>query len=134
MVMHIKDAAGSSALLADGSWHAQAFYPAPLKDRSGLKVVGQVRDSAACDISGCDEASTFSGAQWALPDHREPPSFDGSAWPMAATFTNQTEGVDNQPAYTKFAGVFDTPGADAQLTWSSNLVLDNLVLVRKTIR
>jgi hypothetical protein len=134
MVMHIKDSAGKTALLTDGSWHAQTFFTAPLTDRSCLKVVGQVRDSAACDVSGYDKASSFSGAHWALPDNWETPGFEDSAWPTATTDTNQTVGVDIKPADTHFADVFDTPGADAQFIWSSNLVLDNLVLVRKTIR
>jgi hypothetical protein len=134
MVMHIKDAAGKTALVTDGSWRAQTFYTGPLKDRSCLKVSGQVRDSAACDTSGSDDASSYSGAHWALPDSWAAPGFDDAAWPMATTYTNATVGVDNKPAYTRFADVFDTPGADAQFIWSSHLVLDNLVLVRKTLR
>lgn len=134
MVMHIKDAAGNTVLLTDGSWRAQTFYTGPLKDRSCLKVSGQVRDSAACDTSGSDDAGNYSGAHWALPDNWEAPGFDDAAWPMATTYTNATVGVDNKPAYMRFADVFDAPGADAQFIWSSNLVLDNLVLVRKTLR
>ena len=65
---------------------------------------------------------------WAAPD------FDDSAWPMATTYTNDTVGVRNKPAYMNFTPAFDTPGADAQFIWSSHLILDNLVLVRKTIR
>lgn len=38
-----------------------------------------------------------------------------------------------KPSYTNFTEVFDAPGADARFIWSSNLVLDNLVLLRKTI-
>lgn len=133
LVMHIKDAAGKTALLTDGSWRAQTFYTAPLKDRACLKVVAQVRDSAACDMAGSDDASGYSGAHWTIPDHWAAPGFDDSAWPMATTYTNETVGVENKPAYMNFTEVFDTPGADAQFIWSSNLNLDNLVLVRKTI-
>lgn len=42
-------------------------------------------------------------------------------------------GTEEFTAYI-FADVFDTPGADADFIWSSNLVLDNLVLLRKTIK
>lgn len=134
MVMHIKDAAGKTVALTDNSWRAQTFYTGPLKDRSCLKVVGQIRDSAACDVSGSSDGTTYSGAHWSLPDNWAAPGFDDSAWPMATTYTNETVGVDNKSAYMNFTGIFDTPGADAQFIWSSNLILDNLVIVRKTIR
>ncbi|MFK8036197.1 MAG: hypothetical protein AB8B94_18845 [Hyphomicrobiales bacterium] len=61
------------------------------------------------------------------------PSFDDSVWPTATTFSNDTVGVKNKKAFTNFEDVFDTPGADADFIWSSNLVLDNLVLLRKTV-
>jgi hypothetical protein len=59
--------------------------------------------------------------------------FDDSSWPAAATYSNDTVGVDNKPGYTNFTDVFDAPDSDAQFIWSSNLVLDNLVLLRKII-
>ncbi len=61
------------------------------------------------------------------------PVFDDSVWPVAVTYSNDTVGVDNKKAFTNFVDVFDTPGADAAFIWSSNLVLDNLVLLRKTV-
>jgi hypothetical protein len=61
------------------------------------------------------------------------PAFNDSVWPSAVTFTNDTVGVNNKKAFTNFTEVFDTPGADADFIWSSNLVLDNLVLLRTTI-
>jgi hypothetical protein len=51
---------------------------------------------------------------------------------MATTYTNDTVGVHNKPAYMNFTAIFDAPGADAQFIWSSNLILDNLVIVRRT--
>ena len=60
--------------------------------------------------------------------------FDDSVWPAAATFTNDTVGVKNKESFMNFKDVFDTEGADADFIWSSNLVLDNLVLLRKTVK
>ena len=60
--------------------------------------------------------------------------FGDSGWPAAKTFTNDTVGVDNKRSYTNFKDIFDTNGADAEFIWSSNLVLDNLVLLRKTVK
>ncbi len=132
LVMHIQDASGKTVALTDGSWRAQTFYTGPLKERACLKVVGQTRDSAACDVSGTSDGTPYSGAHWAIPDHWAAPGFDDSTWPRATTYTNAIVGVDNKPGYMNFTSVFDTPGADAQFIWSSNLLLDNLVLVRKT--
>ena len=38
-----------------------------------------------------------------------------------------------EPAYTNFADVFDNAMNDAQFIWSSNLILDNEVLMRYTL-
>lgn len=134
LVMHIRDAAGKTVALTDDSWRAQTYYIGPLKDRSCLKVMGGTRDSAACDTSGSNDGTRYSGAHWPVPDDWAAPDFDDSEWPMATTYTNETVGVDNKRAYTNFTGIFDTPGADARFIWSGNLILDNLVLVRKTFR
>ena len=59
--------------------------------------------------------------------------FDDSSWPSASTFTNATIGVDNKPAYTNFTGIFDDASDDAEFIWSSNVILDNEVIVRRTV-
>ncbi|MDP2495303.1 hypothetical protein Q8W25_14835 [Shimia thalassica] len=132
-VAHIQDAAGKTVLLSNDDWRAQTFYTAPLKDMSCLKVEGALRDSTACDTSDVADGSGFSAAHWPIPPAWMTAEFDDGAWPRATTFTNETVGVANKPAYTNFAEVFDTPGADAEFIWSSNLILDNVVLLRRTI-
>lgn len=134
LVAHVQDASGASVVITDASWRAQTFYTAPLHDRSCLVVDGPSRDSSACDQEGVDDATGYSAAHWALPQGWMMPSFDDSLWPIAATFTNDIVGIDNKKAFTNFEDVFDTPGADADFIWSSNLVLDNLVLLRKTFQ
>lgn len=132
-VAHIQDAKGATVALTDNSWKAQTFYTAPLQDRSCLVVTGELRDSSRCDDGGVDDASQLSAAHWAVPENWMMAEYDASAWPEASTYTNDTVGVDNKKAYTNFKDVFDTAGADAQFIWSTNLVLDNLVLLRKRI-
>lgn len=134
LVAHFQDTGGSTVAITDGSWRAQTFYTAPLHDRNCLFIDGQSRDSSACDVEGVDDASTYSGAHWAIPDGWMQPEFDDSIWPQATTFTNDTVGVNNKKAFTNFTDVFDSPAADADFIWSSNLVLDNLVLLRKTVQ
>jgi hypothetical protein len=134
IVIHLKNAAGKTVAITDKTWRAQTFYTGPLKDRSCLKVAGQKRDSAACDTSAAQDGTSFSSAFWPMPPNWMATDFDDSSWPAAVTFTNETVGIDSKPAYTNFTDIFDAPGNDAQFIWSSNLILDNLVLVRKTIK
>lgn len=131
--MHSQDSDGKTVALTDGSWRAQTFYTAPLPDPSCLKVEGAVRDSSSCDASGSNNGRAYSAAHWPLPAGWTGPDFDDTTWPLATTFTNETVGVNSKPGYTNFTDVFDAPAADAQFIWSSNLILDNLVLIRKTI-
>lgn len=133
LVAHVQDASGMTVAITDDSWRAQTFYTAPLNDRGCLVVDGSSRDSSACSVEGVDDATGYSAAHWAVPSDWMMPSFDDSSWPIATTFTNDTVGVNNKSAFTNFEDIFDTPGADADFIWSSNLVLDNLVLLRKTV-
>lgn len=132
LVAHIQDSSGETVAITDKSWRAQTFYTSPLNDRSCLVVDGQTRDSSACSDEGVDDATGFSAAHWAVPSDWMMPTFEDSIWPAATTFSNDTVGVNNKKAFTNFEDIFDTPGADADFIWSSNLVLDNLVLLRKT--
>lgn len=133
LVAHFQDAKGKTVAITDKNWRAQTFYTAPLNVRDCLVVDGKSRDSSACSTEGVDDASGYSAAHWAVPEDWMMPKFDDSIWPNATTFTNDTVGVKNKTAFTNFTEVFDTPGADADFIWSSNLVLDNLVLLRTTI-
>lgn len=132
-VAHLHDANGKTVSITDENWRAQTFYTAPIVDRDCLVVDGQQRNSSACDESGVDDASGFSGAHWAVPEDWMLPSFNDGNWPVATLYSNDTVGVNNKKAFTNFQDIFDTPGADAQFIWSSNLVLDNLVLLRTTL-
>lgn len=133
LVAHFQDTDGKTVSITDANWRAQTFYTAPLNTRDCLVIDGPVRDTTACSTDGVDDASAFSAAHWAVPADWMMPAFDDSVWPAAVTFTNETVGVNNKRAFTNFVDVFDTPDADADFIWSSNLVLDNLVLLRTTI-
>lgn len=50
------------------------------------------------------------------------------------TPSTSTIGVDNKTAYTNFTDIFDNAANDAQFIWSSNVILDNEVMVRKTVQ
>ncbi|PVB60462.1 hypothetical protein [Labrenzia sp. 011] len=133
IVMQVQDAAGDTIAITDTHWRAQTFYVSPLQDPDCLVAEGQTRDSSACSTASARDGSGFSAAYWDLPADWMAPDFDDSAWPNAVAYTNDTVGVDNKPAYTNFTELFDATDADASFIWSSNLVLDNLVLLRRTI-
>ena len=134
LVAQFQDAGGETIAITDANWKAQTFYIAPLVDRSCLTVKNNVRDSSACDDQRVTDPDNTSAAHWVTPKNWAQPSFDDSSWPNAVTYTNDTVGVDNKKSYTNFVDLFDAKDADAEFIWSSNLVLDNLVLLRTTVK
>ena len=133
LVAVMKNASQKTVAITDGRWRALATYISPLKDRTCLKVTGKARDTSTCDEAGSDDGTGYSAAHWPEPDGWTAPGFDDSAWPPATVYTNRTVGVGNKPAYTNFTNLFDDPKADARFVWSSNLVLDNVVLLRRVV-
>ncbi|MEP7384292.1 MAG: hypothetical protein ABI910_21625 [Gemmatimonadota bacterium] len=123
----VKDDTGQTIAITDESWRAQTVCTAPLRDRSCLKFIGPVRESSACSTSGVKDGKPFSAAHWQVPVNWFAPKLDDSNRPMAVTYSNETVGVDNKPAYTNFSDRFDDPKTEAEFIWSSNLVLDHLV-------
>lgn len=134
LVAHFQDAKGQTVAITDNSWKAQTFYTSPIVNRDCLVMINSVRDSSACDKQKVTDADKTSAAHWAIAEDWMKPGFDDSAWPAAVTFTNDIVGVKNKKSFMNFLDVFDKKGADAEFIWSSNLVLDNLVLLRKTIK
>lgn len=132
-VAHLQDSSKNTVAVTGRKWRAQTFYTSPLKNRNCLVESRQIRRSTPCDKRGEDYAAGFSGAHWNLPGDWMMPSFDDSIWPSASTYSNRQVGVENNHAFTNFRDVFDTQGADADFIWSTNLVLDNLVILRTTI-
>lgn len=133
LVAHIQTATGETVAMTDESWRAQTFYTAPLADRSCLRIDGALRDSSACPESGMSSADQISAAHWDIPGNWSDNSFEETLWPKAVTYTNAEIRVGRSSSYGNFADVFDGQDNDPQFIWSSNLVLDNVVLMRKTI-
>ena len=65
-----------------------------------------------------------------IPANWQSPRFNDTNWPRAWEFTDQEIGVTNLPAYTRYPDLFD----GARWIWTQNLVLDNVVIARKTVR
>lgn len=131
--LNLQSADGETVAITDATWKAQAFYISPLQDRSCLQTQGNVRDTSDCSTDGVSDGTEFSAAFWPVPDNWVAPDFNDTDWPSAVVFSDETVGVDNKRAFTDFTAIFNDLGADAKFIWSSNLILDNLVLVRKQI-
>ena len=133
MVAVFKDASNTIIAKTDTSWKAQTFYTAPITNLSCATESGTSRLSTTCSTADSNSGSTYYGLHWARPANWTTASFDDSTWPSATTYTNTVIGVDNKPSYTNFVNIFDDATNDAQFIWSKNVVLDNEVIVRKTV-
>jgi hypothetical protein len=119
---------GFVAKFSDGTftsnlWKAQTFYIAPLSNVGCVTEVGNLRNSSNCTTIPTTMNATYA-LHWEIPSNWYAKDFDYSSWPAATTFTNAQVGP--KTAYTNFTNQF----GNSQFIWSSNLVLDNLVLLR----
>jgi len=122
----------SDGTVTDATWRAQTFYISPLRDPACLSEEQGKRLSTSCAVADEPDGSQRYGAHWEVPAGWEAASFDDSAWPLATLYTEAEIGVDNKPAYTNFVDVFS--GAGATFIWSTNVILDNEVIVRHTVQ
>jgi hypothetical protein len=134
MVAVFKDSEGEIVATTNSKWKAQTFYTAPLKGLSCASEKGTLRLTANCETSASDNGNAYYALHWKVPADWQTKEFDDSAWPDATEFTNGTIGVDNKPSYTNFTDIFDDKTNDAKFIWSTNVVLDNEVLVRFTVK
>jgi len=119
----------SDGTVTDGNWKAQTFYIAPVDDPANvIELPDGTRDSSAVPLTA-GSANNYA-IHFPVPDGWSMPGFDDSEWPQATTFSEETVGVDNKPAYTNFADQFG--GSGASFIWASSLVFDNEVIVRFT--
>ncbi|MFV8352647.1 T9SS type A sorting domain-containing protein [Flavobacterium sp. XS2P14] len=133
MVAVFKDASNTIIAKTDTSWKAQTFYTAPIMNLACASESGTSRLSTTCSTSDSNSGTAYYGLQWARSANWTTASFDDSTWPSATTYANTVIGVDNKPSYTNFINIFDDASNDAQFIWSKNVVLDNEVIVRKTV-
>jgi hypothetical protein len=118
----------SDGVVTDASWKAQTFYIAPIQDLSSvIEMPNGLRSTATATTSPTCNANCY-GIHYATPSNWAMPSFDDTAWPTASLYT--ASAVTNDISYTRYAS---TAWPNASFIWSSNLILDNLVLARKTV-
>ena len=120
----------SDGTVTNSNWKAQAFNIAPLDNPALVTdLANGTHDSSAVSTTHTLTETAYA-LHYPVPSTWFAKTFSDSGWPAATTYTEATVGVDNKPAYTNFPAQFSTSGA--QFIWSSNLVLDNEVIVRYT--
>ncbi|MFN5795338.1 MAG: hypothetical protein ACK455_11095, partial [Bacteroidota bacterium] len=134
LVAVFKDAAGNIVCKTDADWKAQTFYVAPVKDFSCVTENGTTRNSSNCNTSDVRNGAGYAALHWKVPADWMNKTFDDSSWPNATTYSNATIGVDGKSAFTNFTDVFDDATKDAQFIWTTNVILDNEVIVRKMVQ
>ena len=133
MVAVFKDATNNTIATTGSNWKAQTFYTSPITDLSCPTESGTNRLTTNCSTADSNNGSAYYGLHWNRPANWTTASFNDSSWPSASIYSNATIGVNNKPAYTNFTNIFDDATNDAQFIWSSNVILDNEVIVRHTV-
>jgi len=125
----------SDGTVTDNSWKVQSFYIAPLKspdevvEKANIHMtpgIGRVHPGAP--KPGCTDRCF--AVHYPIPKDWALPRFDDSNWPRAFEYTDEDVGVTTLFAYTNFPELF----RGARWIWSFNLVFDNVVIARKTVR
>lgn len=130
MVAVFKNSNNSIIGTTNGNWKAQTFYSSPITDLSCPTEFSNTRLTNNCSTQDSNDGSNYYALHWLVPNNWMYSDFDDSAWPNANEYSNATVGVDNKPAYTNFVDIFDNTTNDAKFIWSTNLILDNEVIVR----
>jgi hypothetical protein len=152
--------AGLMARFSDGTatgghWKAQSFAIAPLDSPEEVIERGNLHDTSArgrvtreatrarCAANAGEVAgearlfpalarlpSSCYAVHYPIPEAWQAADFDDSAWPQAYEYTDADVGTTNLPAYNRYPELF----AGARWIWTINLVLDNTVIARTTVR
>lgn len=122
----------SDGTVTNAEWQAQTYYTSPIYDLSCLSEKAGARLSSPCTIEGTDDGADAFAVHWKTPEQWQAEDYDYSAWPQATTYTEDAIGVKNKKAYMNFRDKF--AGAGASFIWSTNVVLDNEVLLKYTVK
>lgn len=118
----------SDGTVTDASWKAQTYYIAPIENLSSVVELANATRSTVTSTTTPSCNGNCYGIHYAIPSGWNLTSFNDIGWPNATLYT--ASAVTNDLSYTKFA---TTAWNSASFIWSSNFILDNLVLVRKTV-
>ena len=125
----------SDGTVTDSSWKAQSFYIAPLAQPEDVIERGTTHDTTklgrvhpVAKVPQCREQCY--AVHYPMPEGWSWPAFDDSTWPRAYEYTDTDVGVTSLTGYWRYPEAF----LGGRWIWTVNLVFDNLVLARKTVR
>jgi hypothetical protein len=125
----------SDGTVTDSTWKAQSFYIAPLAHPDDVVEKGHIHDTSKlgrvhpiAKLPTCKEYCF--AIHYPIPDNWMAANFDDSNWPRAYEYTDADVGVTTLTGYWRYPEAF----LGARWMWTINLVFDNLVLARKTVR
>lgn len=121
----------SDGTITNSDWSAQTFYTSPIYDLKCVKEHENKRLTPSCDTNGADEYMDTYSLHWDIPSNWQSDKSHLS-WPKSVEFTEEEIVVHNKKSYMNFQEQFT--GSGASFIWSSNLVLDNLVLFRYQVK
>lgn len=118
----------SDGTVTDSTWRAQTFYIAPIQDLAAVRELPDgTRSSATATTTPTCNDNCYA-IHYEIPTDWNARGFNDGVWPHASLYPPAAVGANN-PAYINFLSTW----GNAEFIWSSNLLLDNLVLVRKTV-
>lgn len=125
----------SDGTVTDSNWKAQSFYIAPLNSPDEVVENGMLHDTTplgriypAATKPDCQE--NCYAVHYPIPAGWQSATFDDSAWPRAYEYTDTDVGTRALPGYARYPELF----AGSRWIWSLNLVFDNVVIARRTVR
>jgi hypothetical protein len=125
----------SDGTVTDSSWKAQSYYIAPLMSPDDVIEKGNLHDTTKlgrihpnAPRPTCEDKCY--AVHYPMPENWAAAAFDDSKWPRAYEYTDTDIGVTGVPGYTRYPELFE----GSRWIWTLNLVFDNLVLARKTVR
>ena len=121
--------------MTDSTWKAQSFYIGPLQHPDDVIEYGDIHDTShlgrihpLAKLPTCREHCF--AIHYPVPDGWMQPQFEDARWPRAFEYLDQEVGIMGLPAYYRFPEAF----RGSRWIWTINLVFDNTVLLRKTVR
>lgn len=125
----------SDGTVTDSNWKAQSFYIAPLNSPDEVVEKGNLHDTTplgrvhpVAKKPDCQEKCY--AVHYQVPADWQSAKFNDSAWPRAYEYTDTDIGTTALPAFTRYPELF----SGARWIWSVNLVFDNVVIARTTVR
>lgn len=118
----------SDGTVTDASWKSQVYYISPITSPDSVQTTSDNTRFTYQTPRNISCGDSCYAVHYPIPANWMNPGFDDSDWPKAVVYAPSTVGV-NFPAWTNFTSLW----GKNQFIWTSNLIVDNLVLLRKEV-